>query len=170
MNTRLGLILFVCILLGGNACASDEFPAELIGFLKPGMKIGVDTSWESLDNVEVHIWSDERFALELDAKSMKFEDLVKKYPAVAKARDELLAKGSDAAKPIRGLSVQPYWISQYTPMIVTHVGADYVLLQFGEHKDVRVAISKDRVSAVRWGMNQVSVSLGHRPVSRNESE
>jgi hypothetical protein len=139
---------------------ADEFPGDLIGFLKPEMKIAVDASTKPEGGIDIIVLTDERFALELDAKRLPFAELVDKYPAVSEAASQL-RDANAGNKQLPQLRFQPHWISQYTPMIVIHSGMNYVLLRSAENKEVQLAIRADRIDSIRWGVN--SLPIGNSP-------
>jgi hypothetical protein len=149
-------IVFSSICSMGILCAADEYPNELIAFLAPEMKVGIDRDFKSTEDSEIHIWSELRFQMELDARRLPFVELAEKYPTVAEAAEKERAR---TATHRNEEHLETIWRPQYSPMNILHVGKDYVLLQSAEDADSRVAIPVRRIAQVRWGATRPVIGI-----------
>ena len=90
---------FVVLLITAFCCQSfhavatpvdDPPPASLLGFVKPGMHLGVRYSQQD-SFVSLEIFNEDQFRLAQDARVMSLEALGQKYPLVAEQASKSLA-------------------------------------------------------------------------------
>ncbi len=77
-------IVLTCIF--GAACIAQEHqaPKSLVGFLKPGMHIGVVSYAPDSDKITIEIYTEQDHAIAIDSRNLSLEQLSSKYERVAK--------------------------------------------------------------------------------------
>jgi len=148
--------------------ADDALPTSLLGFVKPGMHLGIRSS-QSDSFVTIEIYSEDQFRLAQDVRDMKLENLAQKYPQIAEKASKALAEykasvearrlqnskgpGSNfpPGEPAVALEVDPeVWLCT-----VLHVGEDYVLVAYGADNSTKQVIAKQVVSQIRWASDDL---------------
>ena len=169
---RLFLIFATALCLpsffGATLNAADEaFPSSLLGFIKPGMQLGVRSSrMDSL--VTIEIYRDEQFRILRDARDMSLEDLGKKYPQIADKAAKALAEFTSSLEAQRTRTPQ---VANFPPSgkptvslavdrevllcTVLYVGDDYFLVTYGDDNSKRQVIAKHAVTRMRWASADV---------------
>lgn len=161
-RTNLLRALIICLL--STTCSSvkaqTEFPQKLSGFLDEGMNVGLNQTPGDENRFEIYIWTDVRFQMEVDARTLKFDELASKYPSISKNAQKLLAQRRSDPK-LQNVELQVAWSPQFSPSVVTFVGADYILIKDAVNKEVRMAFRSERISAIRWGLNEPTLMLDY---------
>ncbi|QDV40696.1 hypothetical protein Enr13x_05320 [Stieleria neptunia] len=101
--------------------------------------------------------------MELDARKISFAKLTEKYPVVSEAAIKLESNKVNRLAPA---DFSTRWEPIYSPSIVLHVGADFVLLQSAESPGIRMAIPADRIAEIRWGVNHPTLTRGPSRTTR----
>ncbi len=98
-------LLSICLVstLCSQLCAEDEFPKQLIGFLKSGKHVGV--SARSDEPTFFLVFENQTdMAVHKDAEKLSVEELRKKYPQVERQANDLLGSispdlGGESKRP-----------------------------------------------------------------------
>jgi len=137
--------------------AVDEFPPMLLGFLEPGTRFIERDGFSSITIVP----EDKRELFD-DAKKLIKDELIQKYPQVARTAEDLLEKfrlsqHSRRADLPKGKifgepQIELYKISGssfvYT---IKHIGNDFILVTYKSNEQVRsLAIAKSLISKIYW--------------------
>lgn len=161
---RMSLNVFLLNLLGlcCSSAPAQTPPESFLGFLKPGMHLRITHSSNS-SAVTIDVYSDEEYAIVNDALTMNVNELAKKYPSVAKRRDDLLEKHIATLKnesvPDLSSDLQEEFVVLHSQQRVTpplkfcevqHIGNDYVLIQYAEGD--RQLIAKPFIKTIRLDM------------------
>jgi hypothetical protein len=154
---RLLLLLLLLSTPCCQLCAEDEFPKQLIGFLKAGQHVGLSTRPD--EPTLVLIFKNQTdMAINRDAEKLSVEELRQKYPQVERQASQLL---DTAARDSTGESKGPKLeIVRYAPLRyakVLHVGNDYVLLEFENAS--RIAYSSTQIGRIAWANGETSLYL-----------
>ena len=165
--------------------STEAFPRSLLGFLKPGMHVGVDYTVNRSGDAEEHfslkIFDDTGYRIAVDTRLLSLDELRRKYPVIEKHaektlsnyqqqlpdRAKKLARGKRYAKPELSMSV-----SRRTLLCkVIHVGDDYVLVSYGEAEKRRV-LPKHMIKRVYWseGLPHLYASARVVAVDTDETE
>ena len=160
----LRILLSVLLLNLSAFCISaraQSQPDSLIGFLKPGMHVRILFSPNS-SAVTIDVYSDEQYAIAIDAQSMSANELSQKYPTVAKRRDDLIEKhvkklsgenastSSSNGKEIYAVVHTQGRSPSQEFCKVLHIGNDYALVQYSEGN--RQVIAKSFIKTIRLDM------------------
>jgi len=149
----------VCFL--GLPCAAQEqdSPKKLIGFLQPGMRIGIVT-FENSDRIAIEVYTEEDHAIAVDSSKMPMEELAAKYErvasAIARKREEVLAslQAEKAELPDDVEHGEPQIRLRYRPTEsfyqVVSVGDDYFLATNARTPGSRRAFATRYVSSINW--------------------
>ncbi len=130
-------VLIVCFLGIPGFAQEQDAPKSLVGFLKPGMNIGV-LSFAKFDAITIGIYTEEDFSIAIDARKLSSEDLASKYEKVASAfertRKDLIATsqtskeklpvGKEYGEPRISISTNR---SEFFYKVVS-IGDDYILV------------------------------------------
>ncbi len=155
---RTVLAAFWISLLAVTVSAEESpLPKSLVGFLKPGMKIGV-LATEKDSFIDIYIYTDEEFEVRVASQlGTPIEKLAKDIPALASAierkRKEILAE--EAAKyqgdpPAGELKFGlPARIGERYLTVIA-VGDDYVLTQAASKSGFRRVYSAHTISKIQW--------------------
>lgn len=153
------LLLSVCLLstLSTQLRAEDEFPKQLIGFLKSGQHVGLST--RSDEPTFLLVFKNQTdMAVHKDAEKLSVEELRKKYPQIERQANDLLETisrdpGGEAKRP-------KIEIGRSAPLRyarILHVGDDYVLLEF--ENDYRTAYSSTQIGRIAWAKGETNLYL-----------
>ena len=147
--------------------ADDVFPTSMLGFVKPGMHLGIKSS-PSNSFVTIEVYSEDQFQLAKDARELTFEDLGQKYPLVADQAAKALKEYKAAVEARRLQSPKSAnFRSPGEPTValevdravllcsVLHVGEDYVLVAYGADSSKKQVIAKQSVSRIRWASDDL---------------
>lgn len=160
MPHRLLLLLLVSWGTLSTASAEDaEPPSNFAGFLEPGTRLGV-TPQDASEHIRLLIFPDKEFEILKDAKIMDQEDLAKKHPEFAVAREAELKRFTESLKnrehelppgvkygePRVGL----YGYHDMLLCTVVHVGDDYFLVTYGIEQVKRKAYPTRFVASITW--------------------
>jgi hypothetical protein len=169
-------ILLACI--SSLSCIAQEFeaPQTLVGFLKPGLQIGIRANQNS-DRVTIAIYSKSDFEVAIDARHLKRDELASKHEKVAQeferirkeqvtshaSRQNELPPGKTFGEPNVSLMVNPF----ERLCTIIHTGDDYILVSEVIAPKKRRVISTRFISQIDWqdGMN-FTVTVPH--VSKRE--
>jgi hypothetical protein len=163
-----------------KANAESELPASLLGFVKPGMEIGIRSS--SKDSFfSIVIYDKEQFRFEKDARRLDLDELGQKYPKVLQETTKALAKWRSTMTdqlppasegPLRQPPVEPAVALDLdltvTLCTVVHATDDYILVTYGDDNTKRQAIAKQAVSHLRWATDDLRFREFLRTVERPE--
>lgn len=164
---------------GLTSAAEPDFPSSLLGFIKPGMLIGLRTS-QADSLVSVEIYDEEQFRIATDARRLKLEELEKKYPSVSEKAAKALATYQSSLEVRRSGNVVRGTSFVFEPSIeldvdrtttlctVLHVNGDYFLVTYGDDNSRKQAIAKQAVTRIRWVSDDVRFKTSLRTVSRAE--
>ncbi len=138
-------------------CAEDEFPKQLIGFLKSGQYVGLST--RSDEPTFVLVFKNQAdMAVHKDAEKLSVEELRKKYPQVERQANDLLetiTRDSDVESKRPKLEIGRYATLRYARIL--HVGDDYVLLEF--ENAYRTAYSSTQIGRIAWANGETNLYL-----------
>jgi hypothetical protein len=149
----------ICFL--GLPCAAQEqdSPKKLIGFLQPGMRIGIVT-FENSDRIAIEVYTEEDHAIAVDSFKMPVEELAAKYErlaiAIARKREEVLAslQAEKVELPDNLEHGEPRIRLRYPPTEsfyqVVSVGDDYFLATNARAPGSRRAFATRYVSSINW--------------------
>ncbi len=149
----------ICFL--GLPCAAQEqdSPKKLIGFLQPGMRIGIVT-FENSDRIAIEVYTEEDHAIAVDSFKMPVEELAAKYEriaiAIARKREEVLASlQAEKVEPPDNLEHgEPRIRLRYPPTEsfyqVVSVGDDYFRATNARTPGSRRAFATRYVSSINW--------------------
>lgn len=164
MNYLISSLFIVCVMAANAFCQDNAFPPRLAGFLTPGTHVAVRLG-QNADKIQVRIFADEALAIAKDAKDLDLEQLITKYPAVAKIRDEKVQQfvaavtrknpGHSYGEP--KVSVQPLdfnWLLG----TVTYAGEDYIVVSTGDRVADRHVFATHFIQRLTWD-DGVSLSL-----------
>ena len=144
--------------------SAEQTPANLLGFLKPKMRVGIQFR-PGTTNVNLSILDAEEYAVALDIASsngdfVNAESLAIKYEIVRarlEAHTSTLGKtGSDEShNPIRVYPLRGYFFGT-----VRSVGEDFVLIEYLQHtskdaKNVRVALNKTSIARIYLDLDPI---------------
>lgn len=173
------LTMMIGILSHDGMTHADEpdFPKTLLGFIKPGMLIGLRAS-QSDSLVSVEIYDEEQFRFAMDARHLKLDELEKKYPSVSEKAAEALAnyQSSPEARAsgnvkgtnfVREPSIELDVDRTTTLCTVLHVDDDYFLVTYGDDSSKkRQVIAKQAVNRIRWASDDVRFKTSLRTIRR----
>ena len=158
MRSHIALML-ICLFF--VPCVAQEQAAQknLIGFLKPGMYIGV-VSYRDSDRITISIYSEQDHAIAVDSRSMSLEELTSKYERVAtelaRTRKDILTSlqsktqeippGKEYGEPVIGL--RPSHGESLYKIIAT--GDDYILLTSSVTPTKRRVFATRCISSINW--------------------
>lgn len=177
--TRILLFLLVALPIPTLAVAQEfAAPSSMVGFLQPGMKLGI-RSTEGSSDIHIVIFSERAFAIERDGRLMELAAIVEKYPEVAEAKDAALRAGPKSYVDGRGRlielgvpSVERLSIDRRLLLCsVSHIGADYMLVTLEESADngdaqsPRKVYAIDRIASIVW-RERPQLALSYRPIER----
>lgn len=157
---RNAITLWIVCFLGLPCVAQEqELPKTLIGFLQPGMHIGVVT-FENSDRIAIEVYTEEDHAIAVDSSKMPMEELAAKYErvasAIARKREEVLAslQAAKAELPDDVEHGEPQIRLRYGPTEsfyqVVSVGDDYFLATNARTPGSRRAFATRYVSTINW--------------------
>jgi hypothetical protein len=141
----------------GVSVAVDEFPPMLLGFLEPGTQFIEREGFSSITIVP----EDKRELFE-DAKKLNKDELIQKYPQVARQAEDLiehfrLSQASRRADLPKGKKFGEPQIELYQTSgsgvvyTIKHIGNDFILLTYKSPGSVRrQAIAKSLISRIYW--------------------
>jgi hypothetical protein len=182
---RCFLIVFVTILCflshaRTNFAADPDFPNSLLGFIRPGMLIGIQASRDD-SLVSIEIFDEEQFRFAKDARSMKLEELKEKYPKVSEEAAKALAAfessidaqlSNDARRTRLRSSVEPSValdVDRATVLgTVLHVTDDYFLVRYGDDNPRKQVVAKQAVTRIRWASDDIQFRKSLQPVRTPE--
>ena len=159
-RTRIVSITFVFLLqLTGTGRSEDQQPDSLLGFIKPGMSVGV--SPDDPGPVSLRIYSAKQFDIAKDAQTMSLDELRAKYKEVEEKIEQTLAElvsaSSEGDEP-SGVRVRlvptNYWLGT-----VKHVGKDYVLLATADSRAALIAIRASNITSLRFDFTGAILSV-----------
>jgi len=154
------LSMFFVFLLGSQLCAQDEFPKQLIGFLKAGQYVGVSTGRDTRTLVLI-FKNQTDMDIHRDSEEMSVDELRKKYPQVERQAIELLESKSANSNDLGSDSKPPKLeIARRAPMgyaRVLHVGDDYVVFEYEDAH--RIAYSSNQIERITWSSGKASLFL-----------
>lgn len=137
----------------------SEFPKNLVGFLKPGMHIGVVSIADS-DRITIEVYSEQDYAIAIDSRELSLEELSSKYDRVAteleRKRKEILTSlesqridlptGKEFGEP--EISLRASQREAFYKIIAA--GEDYILVSNSVGSKRRRAIATRFISAINW--------------------
>jgi hypothetical protein len=152
---------------GEATAADDPLPTSLLGFVKPGMHIGVRFSQQD-SFVSIEIFNEDQFRLAQDARDMSLEALGQKYPHIADKASKSLAEHKSSVEALRSQDPkrtgfpplgEPSVALEVDRTIVlchvVHVAEDYVLIAYGADNSKKQVIAKQVVSRIRWASDDL---------------
>jgi hypothetical protein len=151
------LSVLLLSMLCTQLCAEDEFPKQLIGFLKSGQHVGLSTRPDEPTFVLV-FKNQTDMAVHKDAEKLSVEELRKKYPQVERQASDLLKKVSHDS--VVESKLPKLEIGRYAPLRyarILHVGEDYVLLEF--ENAYRTAYSSTQIGRIAWANGETNLYL-----------
>lgn len=151
-------ILTICLTLAFIACAwpakseDDSLPSSMLGFLKPGMLVGIQTV-EGTTSVLLDIYTAEQYEIAKDLSalgrtSVRAAKFCEDHPSVRKKLDafvEQLTGNSPDANPAR-IMVFPLFRMSFGK--ITAVGDDYVLVRRDGKGKQRLVLARSSMARI----------------------
>ena len=178
----IGLVATFCFpsLQGGISAADGEYPSSLLGFIKPGMHIGIRSS-QADSLVTIEIYNEDQFRFAKDARDMKLEELGGKYPKVSEKAAKALAdyqssiearKSDNTRNATYPSSVEPsvaLEVDRATLLCtVLYVAEDYFLLTYSDDSSKKQVIAKQAVTRIRWASDDLRFRTSLRRAKRED--
>lgn len=144
-------VLLVGLVLMPYAAQEPDAPKNLIGFLKPGMHVGI-VPFENSDRIAIEVYSAEDQAILVDARDLSLEELASKYDRVARemelARKEAVAslKSTNYGEPKMSIVTNAREVFYR----IAAVGEDYILVTYATNTKKRRAFAIRFVSSIQW--------------------
>ena len=164
-------IWIVCFLWIPGFAQESDAPKTLVGFLTPGMNIGI-LSFENSDKITIDIYTEQDFAIAIDARNLSLEDLASKHEKVAseierirkntivslQTSKEKLPAGKEYGEPTIGFRSNP----RESFYKIASTGDDYILVTRATAPENRRVFATRFVSSINWRDElPLSVSLTH---------
>jgi len=130
-----------------------EYPSSMVQFLKSGMKIGI-SKLEDHHGLNITVFSDDEFQIALDARSLKTDELAKKYPSVAEKKQNSIAiakRGRKLEERHLSANVKVVFDAKMVLCTVEHVTDDYVLVRNVHNNNARMAFASHSIEKISWG-------------------
>lgn len=153
-------IILTCFF--GAACIAQEqdAPKSLVGFLKPGMHIGVVSYPPDSDRITIEIYSEQDHAIAIDSRNLTLEELTSKYERVAtelvRTRKDILTSLQSSAKDIPPgkvygepeISLRTNQRESFYKIAAT--GDDYLLVTNATSPTKRRVLATRFISSINW--------------------
>ncbi len=154
------LIMLTCFFCAPCVAQEQEAPKNLVGFLKPGMHIGVVSYFPDSDRITIEVYPEQLFPIAIDSRKLSLEELTSKYDTVAKqlerTRKEILTSlesstaqlppGKQYGEP--NISVRSNQRESFYKIVAT--GEDYILVTSAMAPTKRRALATRYISAIHW--------------------
>lgn len=153
-------IVLTCIF--GAACIAQEHeaPKSLVGFLKPGMHIGVVSYAPDSDRITIEIYTEQDHAIAIDSRNLSLEQLSSKYERVAKelertrkdiltslqSKTEEIPHGKEYGEP--EISLRTNHREAFYKIAAT--GDDYILVTNATSPTKRRVLATRFISSINW--------------------
>jgi len=171
------LVVAATFILGPCLAAQEqENPEKMLGFLKPGMRIGVRYD-DNRSSINVSVLSDGVFKVLSDAKTLSPLELVEKHPAAKEGYEkhiETVFETKDRDKSsdnlLSEIGDREFFLSQYHrlayPMTVTAVGEDYFVGVSGYADRKKFVYAQRFIRMIDWLDTVEFTSRARRNVRR----
>ena len=152
-------IILTCFFGAAGIAQEQDAPKSLVGFLKPGMHIGV-VSYQDSDRITINIYTEEDHAIAIDSRSLSIDELASKYERVAtgleqtrkdfvtslQSRTKDLPPGKEFGEPKLGLQLN----TMESFYKITAIGDDYILVTNSVAPTKRRVFATRFISSINW--------------------
>ncbi len=153
-------IIITCFLCIPSVAQEEPAPKSLVGFLKPGMHVGITSFFPESERITIQIYDEQDHLIAIDAKKLTLEELSAKYEKVAsqleRTRKEIFASlksdplqippGKEYGEPSIGLRIN----QRESLCKILATGDDYILVTSAASPSKRRVIATRFVSSITW--------------------
>jgi hypothetical protein len=144
----------VALILCPTTTRSDDssLPKNLLGFLKPGMRVGIQT-FEGTTNVLIDVYTDEKSGIArdlatLEKRAVAAAELADDHPAIRNKLDAFIEKLLEKSPEANSEQVMVFPLHRTLLGSISSVGDDYVLIRRDGGMKRRLVLARSSISRI----------------------
>jgi hypothetical protein len=153
-NRIFGIAAILAVMLGPTAARSEDSPSprSLLGFLKPGMRVGIQTV-EGTTNVLIDVYTDEQYGIACDLaalgrRAVAAAKFVDDHPAARKKLDAFIEKLLEKSPDANSDRVIVFPLLRTSFGSICAVGDDCVLMERDGETKRRLVLAKSSIARI----------------------